>query len=149
MKRVAFIFLLFCTLVAYSAPKDTLAVHSPDGNISVKVWMNKQLAYKVFYKDRMIMNTSLIDLMQVNGKALSSQNRIISSRVDAVNTQIVIPVPERRKHMADHYNQLSISFKFIMKGLGIAFPPCLRTACTLKMKQPGSHLKILLKSIFH
>jgi len=77
----------------------------------VKVWMNRQLAYKVFYKGRMIMNTSLIDLMLVNGKAFSNQNRIISSRVDAVHAQIIVPVPERRKTMEDHYNQLSVSFK--------------------------------------
>jgi len=111
MKKAVFIVLLFCTAIGYSETADTLAVHSPDGNISVKVWMNRQLAYKVFYKGRMIMNTSLIDLMLVNGKALSNQNRIISSRVDAVHAQIIVPVPERRKTMEDHYNQLSVSFK--------------------------------------
>jgi len=111
MKKSFFIVLLFCTAIGYSAPTDTLAVHSPDGNISVKMWMNNQLAYKVFYKGRMIMNTSLIDLMLVNGKAFSNQNRIISSRVDAVHAQIIVPVPERRKTMEDHYNQLSVSFK--------------------------------------
>ena len=111
MKEVLFIFLLFCALAGYATPKDTLLVHSPNGMINVKVWMGTELSYKIFYNHKPISGNSIIDLIPLKQKALSVQNKITSSKVEAVNSQIVVPVPDRRKVMKDIYNQLSITFQ--------------------------------------
>jgi alpha-glucosidase len=73
--------------------------------------MEHQLNYKISYNNTAISGSSSIDLVTSNGQALSLQNRITSSKLNAVNAQITVPVPERRKLMNDSYNQLVISFK--------------------------------------
>ena len=111
MKKLLFTLLLFSTLVGLSSPKDTLTVHSPNGTIGVKIWMGTQLTYKISYNNKPITGNSVIDMVPSSGKALSTQNKITTSKVEAVNSQIVVPVPDRRKMMKDTYNQLTISFK--------------------------------------
>ena len=111
MKEVLFTLLMLCAIMGYSSPKDTLTVHSPNGTISVKIWMNNQLTYKILYNYKAITGNSSIDLIPLKGASLSTPNKITSSRVEVVNTQIVVPISDRRKLMKDNYNQLTISFK--------------------------------------
>ena len=111
MKNLISILFLFCALSGHSATNDTLAVRSPNGLLCVKVWMGDQLTYKVLYEDKVLTGNSVIDLIQLNGKALSLQNRITSSIIKPVDSEIIVPVPERRKRMKDTYNQLTIAFK--------------------------------------
>jgi len=111
MKKLLIILLFFCTLNGYSATKDTLSIQSPNAGISLRVWMNRQLNYKILFNGKAITGNSVIDLVPVNGKALSTQNKITSSKIDLVNSQLIVPVSERRKRMPDCYNQLTIFFK--------------------------------------
>jgi len=111
MKNLIFILFLFSVLSGYSATKDTLAVRSPDGILCVKVWMGVQLTYKVLYQGKVLTGNSVIDLIQLNGKALSLQNKITSSNIKSVDSEIIVPVPERRKRIKDTFNQLTINFK--------------------------------------
>lgn len=111
MKKLLSILLLFCALTGYSATNDTLTVQSPDGIIRVKVWMNNQLQYKITYQDKALMGNSVVDLIQMNGKSLAANNKITSSLYKSVDSEITVPVPERRKVIKDKYNQLILSFK--------------------------------------
>ena len=111
MKNLIFILLLFSALSGHSTTRDTLTVQSPDGLLCVKVWMGAQLTYKVLCQDKVLTGNSVIDLIQLNGKALSMQNNITSFNIKSVNSEIIVPVPERRKRMKDTYNQLTIIFK--------------------------------------
>jgi len=97
--------------LAYSAKTDTLSVKSPDGKILVKIWMNRQLYYSVQYKNSYVTENSIIDIIPLNHKALSEQNRITSHKLNHGNTQIIVPVPERRKIITNHYEEICISFK--------------------------------------
>ena len=111
MKSPLILLMLFFTFAGYPATKDTLLVQSPNGNISVKVWMSGQLNYTVLFNGKSITGISVIDLIPMKNKALSAQNKITSSNVQRVNSQLIVPVSERRKRMTDNYNQLAISFK--------------------------------------
>ena len=111
MKNLIFILLLFSALSGHSTTRDTLTVQSPDGLLCVKVWMGAQLTYKVLCQDKVLTGNSVIDLIQLNGKALSKQNKITSFNIKSVNSEIIVPVPERRKRMKDTYHQLTIIFK--------------------------------------
>ena len=111
MKNLLFFLLLFYAMSGYSATKDTLTVQSPNGTLCVKVWMGNQLTYKIMCQGKPLTGNSVIDLIQLNGKALSLQNRITSSSIKPVDSEILVPVPDRRKHMRDSYNQLTLSFK--------------------------------------
>lgn len=74
-------FVITVLLLAYTNVRDadTLMVKSPSGKINIKVWMDKQLTYCVFYDSKKILEPSLIDLLIENNGALS------------INTSIVCP----------------------------------------------------------
>ena len=80
MKNLIFILFLYCALSVHSATNDTLAVRSPNGLLCVKVWMGAQLTYKILYQGKILTGNSVIDLIQLNGNALSLKNKITSSR---------------------------------------------------------------------
>lgn len=111
MKNLLLILFLLWALTAISTPKDTLTVHSPNGIIGVKIWMNNQLTYQIFYNSKAISGYSVIDMIPLKGNALSTKNTITASKEEEVNTPIIVPVPDRRKRMNDHCNQLTLSFR--------------------------------------
>jgi alpha-glucosidase len=90
---------------------DTLQVSSPTGKILVKVWMGKQLNYRILYQNKTILEPSSIDLQLDNNRSLSGNDVIRSSSVKKVNEQIVSSVPEKRKIIPDVYNLLSVVFR--------------------------------------
>ncbi|MEJ7678382.1 MAG: glycoside hydrolase family 97 N-terminal domain-containing protein [Segetibacter sp.] len=90
---------------------DTLQVNSPSGKIGLKVWMGKQLQYRIFYDNKTIIAPSSIDLLLDKNRSLSSNNAIKSSSIKKISEQIISPVPEKRRVIRDVYNVLSVSFK--------------------------------------
>jgi len=111
MNKLLLFVLICCFLSAQSASVDTLRVCSPDGKLMVKVWMSDHLFYAVQLRNISITGNSVIDLIPVGQKALSEQNRIVSNKLNQFNSQIIVPVPERRKVITDNYNELVIKFK--------------------------------------
>lgn len=100
--------ILICTSIHAS---DTLQVRSPSGNTNVKVWMDRQLKYAVFYDDKIILGPSVIDMILENKQNLSYDNSIRSGSVKRISNQILSPVPEKRKVIPDICNLLTISFR--------------------------------------
>ncbi len=113
MKRFNYLacFLITCMPMHKAGATDTLRLQSPSGKISLQVWMAKQLMYSVKYEDRMIIAPSAIDMLLSNGRALSINNPVRSSSVKKISSDIISPVPEKRKTIRDVYNELSIRFK--------------------------------------
>ena len=100
---------ILANIMAWS--NDTIKVSSPSGKILVKVWMGKQLSYRIAYNGKTILSPSLIDLILENNRSLSTDNAIRSSSVKKINEQIISPVPEKRRIIPDVYNLLSIAFR--------------------------------------
>lgn len=90
---------------------DTLSVCSPSRNICVKIWMEKNLQYTIYHNGIEILKPSAIDLILANNKTFSVNNGIKSSTVKKESQQIISPVPDKRKMIADVYNELSIQFR--------------------------------------
>lgn len=110
MKNLLFLSLLFYSLASFSTVIDTIKAASPDGKISVKIWMKGQLSYRVFFKNTAITGNSVIDLLPLNQKTLSEKNKITSRKAKHVNSQIEVQVPDRRKQMPDNYTELTLEF---------------------------------------
>jgi alpha-glucosidase len=100
---------VFTTLFAQAA--DTLRLSSPDKQIRVHTWYDNGLYYQVFYNNDCIVMPSFIDMQLNDGKALSLNNAVASSKIQSVNSQIISPVPEKRKVIPDVYNELRITLK--------------------------------------
>ncbi|MDB5276208.1 MAG: alpha-glucosidase [Ferruginibacter sp.] len=102
---------IFVSLFISARCTDTLSVCSPNGNICVKIWLQKNLVYKVYHKGNLIIAPSLMDMLLSNGKNFSVNNSIKSTSLKRTAQQIISPVPEKRKIIQDVYNELSIQFK--------------------------------------
>jgi len=110
-RKILLACLIFSSIGAFSATKDSLTLLSPDKNICVKIQMDKTLSYVISFNNKTITGKSIIDFIPLNKKALSENNRIVSTQLKSVNTRIDVPVPDRRKAIIDCYNELTIRFK--------------------------------------
>ena len=110
MKRFLLVVLLI-SLYLSGWSLDTLSVCSPSGNICVKIWMKKNLQYRIYHKGEAILGPSAIDMILSNNKSFSISNSIKSFTIKKESRQIISPVPEKRKIIQDIFNVLSVSFK--------------------------------------
>ena len=94
---------IFTSLYLSALPRDTLSVCSPSGRICVKIWMEKNLKYRIYYNGKSILEPSEIDMIIAGNKSFSFNNTIKSSMVKKESHQIISPVPEKRKIIHDEY----------------------------------------------
>jgi alpha-glucosidase len=109
MKVMFLLVLSFFRLCALAG--DSLIVSSPDRKIEVTVYHSGKLQYSVKYEGRNIIQSSSINLLLENKKDLLKDLRIRRSTLHTVNDLVISPVPEKRKTIPDHYNELSIDFR--------------------------------------
>ncbi|MBL0356394.1 MAG: glycoside hydrolase family 97 protein [Chitinophagaceae bacterium] len=110
MKPVIILFMLLQT-GAYLFAADSLQVCSPDKKITVTVHFEKKISYTVQYNNEFILQPSFIDINVAGHKSLSENIKIRSSKLEVIDEVIISPVPEKRKFIPDHYNQLTIRLK--------------------------------------
>jgi alpha-glucosidase len=72
--------------------------------------MEGNLKYRVYERGKSILAPSEIGMTLKNGKSFSDNNDIRSHSQNSVSSEIISPVPEKRKKIPDHYNLLSILF---------------------------------------
>ena len=94
-----------------SRAADSLQLFSPDKSIRVTINTNKFLTYNIAIDGNQILGSSTIDMELYNGKKLSDNLSIQSSKKHFVNTLISSPVPYQRKNIPDVYHELLIQFK--------------------------------------
>lgn len=90
---------------------DSISVKSPDRRISVNVQLTSRLTYSVSIDGRNILQPSTIDLLLGDGRNLSDDLRTTKKTVKIYNETITSPVPEKRKQIANYYNELKLDFK--------------------------------------
>ena len=91
--------------------EDTLSICSPSGKICVKIWMAKNLEYRIYENSVSILEPSNANLLLSNNQSFSINNSIRSHSIKKVTNEIISPVPEKRKKIKDDYNLISIVFK--------------------------------------
>ncbi len=107
-------YLLVAVCISFSVTSwclDTLSVCSPSGKICVKIWMEKNLKYKIDFNGESILAPSEMDMLLDGNESFSFNNRIKSHSIKKVNNVIISPVPEKRKSIPDNYNLMTIGFK--------------------------------------
>lgn len=74
--------------------------------------MDKTLRYEILQSNQIILEPSSIDLaVEARGSLSSTINSIRKHSVREFQGEIISPVPEKRTHIPDVYNELSISFR--------------------------------------
>src|SRR5215216_2257012 len=98
--------------------EDSLHVSSPDNSVHVTITTKKILTYTISLDNKIILEPSVIDMELMNGKKLSGDLSIQSTKLRSVNEIITALVPDIRKNIPDVYNELLIQFK---QNFGIVF----------------------------
>lgn len=110
---------LFLLLLYVPCRADAIKeIQSPSGDIKVSVSIDHTITYTVSYKNQPLLLPSVIDMMLEDGKKLSGKPGRSKINTRSVNAVIVSPVPEKRKHIPDTYNEMQIRFT---NGFGIIF----------------------------
>ena len=89
---------------------DSLSVLSPDKSIHVTINTNKFLTYSITISDKRIVEPSVIDMELSDGKKLSDDLSVQSTKLHSVNEVIKANVPYQQKNIPDVYNELVIQF---------------------------------------
>ncbi|HVZ55437.1 MAG TPA: glycoside hydrolase family 97 protein [Chitinophagaceae bacterium] len=99
-------------LQAHAAETDTLRVDSPSGRIEVRLWLDSQVHYSIWYDRLPLMAPSVLGLELTDGRSMSGRSlRIRSVRRTAADDTIRVPVPEKRRLIRDRYHQLTLQFR--------------------------------------
>lgn len=111
----AFLFLLLYIPCRADVIKE---IQSPSGDIKVSVSIDHTITYTVSYKNQPLLLPSVIDMTLEDGKKLSGKPGRSKIYTRSVNAVIVSPVPEKRKHIPNIYNEMLVRFT---NGFGIIF----------------------------
>ncbi len=98
-------------LLLFRPPTDTFTIHSPSHHLTAKLWKDSWVHYTVYENDRLILAASSIDLVLADGKSLSYNNAVRKHSIRQVRDTILSPVPEKKRRIPDHYNELSLTFR--------------------------------------
>ena len=107
-----------CFFIFPGLAADSLTLLSPDRSIRVSIHTGNTPGYSIFADNKAILLASAIDLLLKDGRRLSGKPAIQSTAITTVNQNIVSPVPEKKRNISDHYNQLFIRFKH---GFAVVF----------------------------
>lgn len=102
--------LLLCSS-QWTFAADEQELLSPDGSIRIVIETGQQLRYSVYYKNSPLLQSSAIDLLIQDAKAMSAKWKVQKAARRSNNSIIISPVPEKRKNIPDIYNELSIRFR--------------------------------------
>ncbi len=110
MKNLFICFLAFITVQLSAQTKRQLK--SPDGKVRITVEVPRHsLQYSLYFNNRPILLSSLIDLELADGRSLSKDLAIRKINLQHVKDSILNPVPAKRKVIMKEYNEMTISFR--------------------------------------
>ncbi|MCE7064696.1 glycoside hydrolase family 97 protein [Dyadobacter sp. CY326] len=85
-------------------------IFSPDGKTKLLVNIDKALTYNILYEGKTLLAPSEIDLVLLNQGKMSDRLDKPKITTRTVNETIISPVPEKRRHIPDLYNEVSFRF---------------------------------------
>ncbi|WP_426294707.1 glycoside hydrolase family 97 protein [Dyadobacter endophyticus] len=102
------ILLLFLTRAHAQATRE---IASPNGTIRLVAYVHDQLRYSVYFRGRLIVSPSEIDLVLTDGRKLSGGLAKPQFSERNVSETIISPVPEKRIRIPDRYKELKITLR--------------------------------------
>ncbi|MEP6261208.1 MAG: glycoside hydrolase family 97 protein [Gillisia sp.] len=96
--------------VQFTQAQDVYIVHSPDSNIKVEFSLDKEGKpfYKVFHKDRAVINNSYMGFDLKDAPSLSSNFEVVNTNTAAFNETWPMPWGEQLE-VENNYNELKIN----------------------------------------
>lgn len=105
------ILLLLLLFSEKGASQAVYQLYSPDSLLRLEIKTNTVLSYSLFAENRLLLHSSSVDMRLVDGKKLSDKLAVSKRRYSIVDEEVRVPVPYRKKKVADRYNQLELIFR--------------------------------------
>lgn len=102
------VILIFCT---NCFAQQSFQLFSPDSSLRLEINAAEKLSYTLFTGSTLLESSPSVDLLLTNDQQLSGNITVTKHRYSQTNEMISVPVPYRRKKIANHYNQLELIFK--------------------------------------
>lgn len=106
-----FLFFLFSNFIMSGAAAQKFEIKSPDTNISVTVVSGKSIIYSVFYRGKILILPSEIDLSFKPDNYTGKLPVITFSSKKSVSSSIIPVIKEKQSVIPDIYNVLTLRFK--------------------------------------
>ena len=99
-------------LLAFNAiAQQSYSLYSPDSTIRLEIKTKEKLSWLLYSGKELLTQSTDVDLRLRDQKKLSGKMIVSSHRYTRSNETIIVPIPYRRKMIADKYNQLELIFK--------------------------------------
>ena len=98
-------------LVFNAIAQQSYSLYSPDSSIRLEIKTKEKLSWHLYSGKEFLAQSSDVDLQLKDQKKLSDKLVVSSHRYTRSNETIIVPIPYRRKMIADKYNQLELIFK--------------------------------------
>jgi alpha-glucosidase len=86
-------------------------LYSPDSSLRLEIRTKDKLSWYLYAGKELLVQSSSVDLELNNQKKLSDKLSVSSHKYSKTNETITVPVPYRKKTIADHFNQLELTLK--------------------------------------
>ena len=98
-------------LVFNAIAQQSYSLYSPDSSIRLEIKTKEKLSWHLYSGKEFLAQSTNVDLQLKDQKKLSDKLVVSSHRYTRSNETIIVPIPYRRKMIADKYNQLELIFK--------------------------------------
>jgi alpha-glucosidase len=97
--------------VLHNSAAQSLSADSPDRKIRVTVHLEGGLAYSLDYLGKPLVHRSAVAMRLSDGATLGGSPKLRQRHYREVRDTILSPVPEKRLHIPDRFNELTVRFR--------------------------------------
>ncbi|GHT07564.1 retaining alpha-galactosidase [Bacteroidia bacterium] len=103
-------FFILCILLSTSVFAKEYTLNSPNGELSVKISLNKDIRYSVSHQGDVMIAPSVISMTLGDGKTFGKNFRLKKQSIRKVN-EIIHPVIYKKNQVVDNFNESVFEFK--------------------------------------
>ena len=109
--RCYLLYVLSLPLSFNAIAQQSYSLYSPDSSIRLEIKTKEKLSWHLYSGKELLIQSTDADLQLKDKKKLSDKLVVSSHWYTKTNETIIVPIPYRRKTIADKYNQLELVFK--------------------------------------
>jgi len=102
-------FLFTCSSTLFS--QRSFLLYSPDSLLRVEVQVKEKISWSLYAGGNLLVNSSSVNLFLKGSKKLTDKLPLSTHKYSESNRSVTVPVPYRKKIIAEHYKQLELNFK--------------------------------------
>src|SRR5215203_4357150 len=106
--RCYLLYVLSLPLSFNAIAQQTYSLYSPDSSIRLEIKTKEKLSWHLYSGKELLIQSTDADLQLKDQKKLSDKLVVSSHWYTKTNETIIVPIPYRRKTIADKYNQLEL-----------------------------------------